>query len=90
MGSAIPLAALTVMLWILWSDSIRRRASSSVVYAFRACLYLCATAVLLFNLTSRPVAFMFGGRTIAIVAVIVGLLGALVFARKAMMARRAG
>lgn len=90
MGSAMPLAALTVMLWILWSDSIRKRTSSSLVYAFRACLYLGASAVLLFNLTRRPIAFLYGGRTFAIVAVIVGLLGAVVFARKAMMARRVG
>lgn len=90
MGSAMPLAALTVMLWILWSDSIRKRTSSSLVYALRASLYLSATAVLLYNLTSRPTAFMYGGRTSAIVAVIVGLLGAVVFGRKAMMARRLG
>lgn len=90
MGSAMPLAALTVMLWLLWSDSIRKRTSSFLVYALRAGLYLSATTVLLFNLISRPIAFMFGGRTIAIVAVMVGLLGALVFARKAMMARRVG
>lgn len=90
MGSAIPVAALTVMLWLLWSDSIRKRASSSLVYALRAGLYLSATAVMLFNLISRPIAFMDGGRTFAIVAVIVGLLGAVVFGRKAMMARRVG
>lgn len=90
MESAIPVAALTVMLWLLWSDSIRKRASSSLVYALRAGLYLSATAVMLFNLISRPIAFMYGGRTFAIVAVIVGLLGAVVFGRKAMMARRVG
>lgn len=90
MGSGIPVAALTVMLWLLWSDSIRKRASSSLVYALRAGLYLSATAVLLFNLISRPVAFAYGGRTIAIVAIVVGVLGAVVFARKAMMARRVG
>ena len=90
MESAIPVAALTVMLWLLWSDSIRKRASSSLVYALRAGLYLSATAVMLFNLISRPIAFTYGGRTFAIVAVIVGLLGAVVFGRKAMMARRVG
>lgn len=90
MGSAIPVAALTVMLWLLWSDSIRKRGASSLVYALRSGLYLSATAVMLFNLISRPGSFMYGGRTIAIVAVIVGFLGAVVFARKAMMARRVG
>jgi len=88
MGSAMPLAALTVMLWLLWSDSIRKRTASFPVYALRAGLYLTAVAVLLFNLTSRPDAFIYGGRTAAIVAVVVGLLGALLFARKAVMVRR--
>ena len=79
-GMAI--AALTVMLWILWSDSIRARRPSQVLYAVRIALYLIVSGVLILNLVRYPHYFSAAARVVVVVAVLVGLFGAWYFARR--------
>ena len=79
------LAALTVMLWILWSDTLRSRRPPAILYAVRVALYLIVTGILILNLT-RGV-FHGGAITIAVLAVLVGVVGAGYFGRR--LVRRA-
>ena len=78
----MPLAALTVMLWLLWSDTIRVRRPTPILYAMRIALFLIVSGILILNLVRYP--HIFGGtaRFIAIVAALVGLVGAGYFARR--------
>ena len=76
------IAALTVMLWILWSDSIRSRRASQAMYALRVATYLVVSGVLILNRVRYPQYFS-GGATVAVVlAVLVGLFGAFWFGRR--------
>jgi len=45
--AGMAIAAMTVMLWILWSDSVRPRKTAPILYALRIALYLIVGAVLL-------------------------------------------
>ena len=78
----IAIAVMTVMLWIMWSDTIRARKPSPVLYAMRIAFYLIASGVLLLNMIRYP--HLFGGtaRVFAIIAVCVGVFGAGYFARR--------
>jgi phosphoglycerol transferase MdoB-like AlkP superfamily enzyme len=76
------IAALTVMLWILWSDSIRSRRASQALYAFRIALYLVVSGILILNRVRYPQYFS-GSATVAVaIAVLVGVFGAFWFARR--------
>jgi asparagine N-glycosylation enzyme membrane subunit Stt3 len=76
------IAALTVMLWILWSDSTRARRASQALYAVRVALYLVVSGILILNRVRYPQYFS-GGATVALVlAVLVGLFGAFWFGRR--------
>ncbi|MBV9497695.1 MAG: hypothetical protein JOZ54_25900 [Acidobacteria bacterium] len=86
--SAIALAAITVMLWILWSDSVRARRSSQILYTIRIGLFLVMSGILILNMIRYPETFNTGSRVLAIVAALIGVLGAGYFARK--LVRRAG
>lgn len=89
--SAIALAAITVMLWILWSDSVRARRSSrssQILYTVRIGLFLVMSGMLILNMIRYPQTFSTGSRALAIVAALIGILGAGYFARK--LIRRAG
>ncbi|HSP13146.1 MAG TPA: hypothetical protein VLV78_00155 [Thermoanaerobaculia bacterium] len=79
-GMAI--AALTVMLWIVWSDTIRGRRPSQTLYAMRIALYLIMSAILVLNMVRYPDQFSGSARVVAIVAVLVGIFGAGYFARR--------
>lgn len=81
------IATLTVMLWILWSDTIRARRPSQILYTVRIGLYLVVGFVLILNLVRYPRIFDTTDRVLTIVAAAVGLLGAGYFARK--LVRRA-
>lgn len=83
--SGMALAALTVMLWILWSDTLRARRVPAILYAVRIALYLIVTGILILNLT-RGV-FVGGAIAIAVLAVVVGIIGAGYFGRR--LVRRA-
>ena len=76
------LAALTVMLWIMWSDTIRGRKPVPILYALRIALYLIVSGILILNLVRYPDVFRGSARFIAIAAVVVGLIGAGYFARR--------
>jgi hypothetical protein len=76
------IATLTVMLWILWSDTIRARRPSQILYTVRIALYLVVSFVLILNLIRYPRIFDTTDRVLTIVAAVVGLAGAGYFARK--------
>ncbi|HEY0156559.1 MAG TPA: hypothetical protein VGF28_04625 [Thermoanaerobaculia bacterium] len=80
--NAMSLAAITVMLWILWSDTIRNRRPSPILYAFRIAIFLIVSGIFLLNMVRHPDLFAGGSRAITIAAVLVGLVGAGYFARR--------
>ncbi len=90
----LAIAAITVMLWIIWSDSIRLGRSHPAIYFMRVALYLATAATLIANVVRHPVTFSFGAKAAAVVAALVGLGGAIHFFRKAVQpiptGRRAG
>ncbi len=81
--SIAPLAALTVMLWILWSDSVRPRRPSKLVYWIRVALFLGVTVVIIYNAIRYPEQFRGGIGVFTWLAAIVGVLGAVHYVRKA-------
>ena len=80
--NTMSLAAITVMLWILWSDTIRNRRPAPILYTFRIALFLIVSAIFVLNMVRNPGLFGGGSRAIAIVAVLVGLVGAGYFTRR--------
>ena len=83
----IAIAVMTVMLWIMWSDTIRARKPSPILYAMRIAFYLIASGVLVLNMIRYPHLFGGAARVFAIMAVCVGVAGAAYFARR--LTRRA-
>ena len=81
------LAALTVMLWILWSDTLRARRPTPILYALRIALYLIVSGILILNMVRYPRLFDGSARIVAIAAVLVGLIGAGYFARRLVLRR---
>ena len=81
------IAALTVMLWILWSDTLRARRPTPILYAMRIALYLIVSGIMILNMVRYPRMFDGGARFIAIAAVLVGLVGAGYFARRMVLRR---
>jgi uncharacterized membrane protein YczE len=79
--AGMAIAALTVMLWILWSDSIRRR-PNQIIYAVRIALYLIVSGILILNMVRYPNLYAASTRAVTIVTVLVGIGGAVYFARK--------
>ena len=80
--TTFPLLAITVMLWILWSDTVRPRRGSRLVYLIRMFLFLAMIAALYYNMFSYPTAFSTGARVLVGIATVVGLAGAIYFLRK--------
>ena len=80
--SGMAIAALTVMLWILWSDTIRKRRSAQVVYAIRVALYLIVTALLIVNRVRYPRLFSTSATVLIGITAFVGLFGAFYFGRR--------
>ena len=76
------LAAITVMLWIIWSDTIRARRPLPLLYALRIALYLIVAGVMIVNLVRRPDLFGGSARLVTVAAIAVGFLGAGYFGRK--------
>lgn len=85
--AAMAIATLTVMLWILWSDTIRARKPAPVLYALRIALYLIVSGILVLNLVRYPDYFAGGARVLTLLAVAVGLFGAGYFARRLVVRR---
>ena len=84
-GMAI--AAMTVMLWIIWSDILRTRRPMPLLYALRIALFLIVAAILVLNLVRYPHNFTGGARIFAVLTVTVGLVGAIHFGRKLVLRR---
>ena len=84
-GMAI--AAMTVMLWIIWSDILRTRRPMPLLYALRIALFLIVAAIMVLNLVRYPHNFTGGARIFAVLAVMVGLAGAIHFGRKLVLRR---
>jgi len=80
--SLAPLAALTVMLWILWSDSVRPRRPTKFVYILRVVLFLGVTGVMIWNVFRYPEEFRGGASVFTWLACAVGVLGAAYFVRR--------
>ena len=80
--AAMAFIAITVMLWILWSDTIRARKPAPILYALRIALYLIVSGILVLNLVRYPHVFAGTARALVIVAVLVGLVGAGYFTRR--------
>jgi hypothetical protein len=76
------IAAITVMLWILWSDTIRPRRPSQIVYTIRIALFLIASGVLILNMVRYPDLFSGATRAVTIVGALIGIIGAGYFARR--------
>lgn len=76
------IAALTVMLWIIWSDSLRARRPTPIIYALRIALYLIASGILILNMFRYPEQFNTTARGVSIAAAVVGVGGAAYFARR--------
>ncbi|HEU4520604.1 MAG TPA: hypothetical protein VFT12_01305 [Thermoanaerobaculia bacterium] len=85
--AGMALAAITVMLWLLWSDSVRQRRPTPIIYAIRIALFIIMSGVLLLNLIRYPDLFFGTARVLAIGAVVVGIIGAIYFSRR--LTRRA-
>jgi hypothetical protein len=86
-AGAMALATMTVMLWILWSDTIRPRRPSQVVYTIRIGLFLVVSGVLILNMFRYPTLYGGSARAVTIVTAVIGVGGAIYFARK--LVRRA-
>ena len=85
--TGMAIAALTVMLWILWSDSLRSRRSTPILYAVRVALYLIMAAVLVLNRVRYPWLFSSGASVLVALTAAVGVFGAIHFGRR--LVRRA-
>lgn len=80
--SGMALAAITVMLWIIWSDTIRQKRSSPILYAVRIALYVIISAILILNMVRYPRLFDTTARVLAVFAAALGLFGAAYFTRR--------
>ena len=80
--AGMAIAALTLMLWILWCDTLRARRPSAILYTIRIGLYLVVSGILILNLVRYPHVFAGSVRVLVLATVAVGLLGAGYFARR--------
>jgi hypothetical protein len=84
--ASMAVAAITVMLWLIWSDNVRPHRPTPILYAIRVALFVIVAGVMVVNMVRYPATFEHGSRPLAIAVIAVGVLGAAYFARK--MARR--
>ena len=80
----ISIAIMTVMLWLVWSDTIRTRRQTPILYAMRIAFFLMASGILIVDMVRRPDLFAGGARAIGIATAVVGVFGAAYFARRLM------
>ena len=80
--SGMAIAAITVMLWILWSDTIRARKPSPLLYAMRIALYIIVAGIFILNIVRYPAMFAGMARWLAIVAALIGFAGAFYFGKR--------
>lgn len=80
--SSMALTAIVVMLWILWSDTLRSKKPHPMLYSVRIVLFLIMTVVLIMNLIRFPELYNGTTRTMTIVGAVIGVIGAGYFFRK--------
>lgn len=79
---AIALTALTLMLWILWRDSLRSGRPGQIVFTVRIALFLVVSGVLLLNLFRYPYLYSTTARVTTVLSALVGIAGAAYFGRR--------
>ena len=85
--TTMAMATITVMLWILWSDTLRARRPAPILYALRIALFLIVSGILVLNMVRYPHLFAGTARTLCIIAVVVGVFGAGYFGRRLVLRR---
>jgi uncharacterized membrane protein YjdF len=84
--TGMAIAALTVMLWLIWSDSVRKTRTPAVLYAVRVALFVIVAGIFVLNRIRYPFVFSPTATVLVVVVAIVGAGGAAYFARR--MVRR--
>jgi len=84
--TGMAIAALTVMLWLIWSDTIRTARGPAILYALRAALFIIVAGILVLNRVRYPFLFSATATALVVVVAIVGAGGAVYFGRR--LARR--
>ena len=85
--AGMAIAAITVMLWLVWSDTVRAKRPSQILYAVRIALFLIVSGIFVLNMIRYPHYFDGAARPLAIIAAVIGLGGAAYFGRR--LVRRA-
>jgi len=80
--TGMAIAALTVMLWLIWSDTIRASRSPAVLYAVRVALFVIVAGILVLNRVRYPFLFSATATVLVVVVALVGAGGAVYFARR--------
>ncbi len=80
--AGMAIAAITIMLWIVWSDTLRAQRPSQILYAMRIALYLVVSGIFILNLVRYPRMFAGTAYGLAIAAIAIGIGGAAYFARR--------
>ena len=80
--AGMAIAALTLMLWILWRDTLRSIRPTPILYTVRIALYLIMAGVLVLNRVRYPGQFSTSATALVVFAASVGIIGAAYFARR--------
>jgi hypothetical protein len=80
--TGMAIAALTVMLWLIWSDTIRTSRTPGVLYALRVALFVIVAGILVLNRIRYPFYFSSTATVLVVIVALVGAGGAAYFARK--------
>jgi hypothetical protein len=76
------IAAMTVMLWLVWSDTVRARRPSQILYTVRIALFLVVSGIFILNMIRYPHYFGGAARVLGVIAALVGILGAIYFGKR--------
>jgi hypothetical protein len=80
--TGMAIAALTVMLWLIWSDAVRSSHSPGILYAVRVALFVIVAGIFVLNRIRYPFLFSSTATMLVIVVALVGAGGAAYFARR--------
>ena len=73
---------MTVMLWLIWSDTLRSRRPVVILYVIRIALFLGVSAMLIANMLRYPHLHPGSSKIFTVAAALVGVLGAGYFVRR--------
>jgi hypothetical protein len=80
--TGMAIAALTVMLWLIWSDSVRSSRSPAILYAVRVALFVIVAGIFVLNRVRYPFLFSTTATVLVVIVALAGAGGAVYFARK--------